>query len=107
VRFAAPWTWLEPLRSANGYGLFRVMTTERVEIVIEGSADGVTWQPNEFRYKPGDPARRARFVEPAQPRPDWQMWFAALSSSDQTPWFQALLIRLLQGSTDVAALLRH
>ena len=102
---AAPVAWLEPLRSANGYGLFRVMTTERMEIVIEGSADGVTWQPYEFRYKPGDPARRPGFVEPHQPRLDWQMWFAALSSYDQTPWFHALLIRLLQGSPDVAALL--
>src|SRR5438309_7582269 len=32
-----------PLRSVNGYGLFRVMTTERREIVIEGSADGAHW----------------------------------------------------------------
>lgn len=101
---AAPVAWLEPLRSANGYGLFRVMTTERVEIVIEGSADGVTWLPYEFRYKPGDPLRRPGFVEPHQPRLDWQMWFAALSSYDQTPWFQALLIRLLQGAPDVGAL---
>jgi len=64
----------------------------------------VTWLPYEFRYKPGDPLRRPRFVEPHQPRLDWQMWFAALSSYDQTPWFQALLIRLLQGAPDVTAL---
>ena len=102
---AAPVAWLEPLRSANGYGLFRVMTTERVEIVIEGSDDGVTWRPYEFRYKPGDPARRPGFVEPHQPRLDWQMWFAALSSYDQTPWLQPFLIRLLQGAPDVVALL--
>ena len=100
----SPVAWLEPLRSANGYGLFRVMTTQRVEIVIEGSDDGVTWRPYEFRYKPGDPARPPRFVEPHQPRLDWQMWFAALSSYEQTPWFQSLLVRLLQGSPDVVAL---
>ena len=99
-----PVAWLEPLRSANGYGLFRVMTTARVEIVIEGSDDGVTWRPYEFKYKPGDPARRPRFVEPHQPRLDWQMWFAALSSYEQTPWVQSLLVRLLQGSPDVTAL---
>ena len=28
----------------NGYGLFRVMTKDRKEIVIEGSADGLEWQ---------------------------------------------------------------
>ena len=33
----------EPFRSTNGYGLFRVMTRERNEIIIEGSDDGVTW----------------------------------------------------------------
>ncbi len=35
---------LQPLRSANGYGLFRVMTTVRREIVIEGTDDGVNWR---------------------------------------------------------------
>jgi len=32
--------WVAPFRSINGYGLFRVMTTTRREIVIEGSDDG-------------------------------------------------------------------
>ena len=31
-------------RIANGYGLFRVMTQERPEIVLEGSDDGVRWR---------------------------------------------------------------
>ena len=33
---------LAALRSFNGYGLFRVMTTTRPEVVIEGSNDGPT-----------------------------------------------------------------
>src|SRR6266498_2914025 len=45
---------LEPFRIVNGYGLFRVMTKERGEIVIEGSADGIDWLPYEFKWKPGD-----------------------------------------------------
>jgi hypothetical protein len=49
---------LAELRSFNGYGLFRVMTTERPEVVIEGSNDGVTWNEYEFPWKPGD-LRRA------------------------------------------------
>src|SRR5204863_1387516 len=36
---------LQPFRLINGYGLFRVMTKDRDEIVIEGSADGIDWLP--------------------------------------------------------------
>jgi len=102
VRFNA---WIEPFRSLNGYGLFRVMTTSRPEIIVEGSDDGVTWRAYEFKYKPGDLARRPSFVEPHQPRLDWQMWFAALSSYDNTAWFPGFLARLLEGSPEVLALL--
>src|SRR5208337_3055597 len=37
-------TWLSPLRTLNGYGLFAVMTTDRREIVVEGSNDGLNWK---------------------------------------------------------------
>jgi predicted DCC family thiol-disulfide oxidoreductase YuxK len=94
-----------PLRSVNSYGLFAVMTTERPEIVIEGSDDGVTWRPYGFRWKPGDLHRRPRFVAPYQPRLDWQIWFAALGSYRTTPWFGQLLERLLEGSPPVLSLL--
>ena len=69
---------VSPLRSFNGYGLFRVMTTQRPEIVIEGSRDDQHWTEYEFRYKAGDVRRRPEFVAPYHPRLDWQMWFAAL-----------------------------
>ncbi len=68
----------EPLHIVSGYGLFAMMTTAREEIVIEGSYDGIDWREYEFRYKPGDLARRPRWNIPHQPRLDWQMWFAAL-----------------------------
>jgi predicted DCC family thiol-disulfide oxidoreductase YuxK len=97
--------WLSPLRSVNSYGLFAVMTTERPEIIVEGSSDGRHWQACEFLYKPGDPNRRPVFVAPHQPRLDWQMWFAALGSYRQNPWFVNFCIRLLQGSPEVIALL--
>jgi predicted DCC family thiol-disulfide oxidoreductase YuxK len=98
--------WLEPFRTFNGYGLFAVMTTERREIVVEGSDDGVNWQPYEFRYKPGDVDRPPGFVAPFQPRLDWQMWFAALGDYRQNPWFVNFYLRLLQGSPEVSALLK-
>lgn len=95
---------LSRLRSINTYGLFAVMTTERPEIIIEGSEDGVTWLEYRFRYKPTDPTVAPRWVAPHQPRLDWQLWFAALASPPR--WFLQLLVRLLQASPDVLALLR-
>jgi hypothetical protein len=97
---------LHPFRSVNPYGLFRVMTVKRPEIIVEGSDDGATWFPYEFKWKPGDLTVRPKFVEPHQPRLDWQMWFAALGRHDSEPWFQNFLVRLLQGSPDVLALIR-
>jgi hypothetical protein len=97
----------ETLRTINGYGLFRVMTTTRPEIVIEGSSDGVTWKPYEFRWKPGDTRRRPRYAAPHQPRLDWQMWFAALGPQRSAHWLEPLARRLLEGSPEVLALLRE
>jgi predicted DCC family thiol-disulfide oxidoreductase YuxK len=96
---------LMPLRTVNSYGLFAVMTTERREIIVEGSDNGTTWRTYEFKYKPGDVDRRPGFVEPFQPRLDWQMWFAALGDYQQNPWFVGFCDRLLQGSPEVLALL--
>ncbi len=98
---------VEPFRTVNGYGLFRVMTKDRGEIVIEGSADGIDWLPYEFKWKPGDVQRAPGWCAPHQPRLDWQMWFAALGAAQQNPWFGGLVVRLLQGSPDVSRLLAH
>jgi hypothetical protein len=94
-----------PFRSVNMYGLFAVMTTTRPEIVVEGSADGIAWEPYELGYKPGDLSRRPPWVAPHQPRLDWQMWFAALGPVEREPWFQAFCERLLEGSPAVRSLL--
>jgi lipase maturation factor 1 len=96
---------VEPLRSVNGYGLFRVMTTERAEIVIEGSRDGVQWSEYGFRWKPGDVRRRPAFVAPHMPRLDWQMWFAALNPEGARDWLLSLLRHVLAGTPEVIALL--
>jgi predicted DCC family thiol-disulfide oxidoreductase YuxK len=97
--------WATPFGIVNTYGLFAVMTIRRPEIAIQGSNDGVTWRDYSFRYKPGDLGRAPRWVAPYQPRLDWQMWFAALSGREGTPWFGNLLVRLLQGSPEVDGLL--
>jgi hypothetical protein len=94
-----------PLDSINGYGLFRVMTTERPEIVIEVSADGTAWKEYEFTWKAGDVKRRPAFVEPHMPRLDWQMWFAALDPRGAQRWLAPLMQRVLDGDQAVTHLL--
>jgi predicted DCC family thiol-disulfide oxidoreductase YuxK len=94
----------------NAYGLFRVMTTERPEIIIEGTNDGVHWLPYEFYWKPGDVMRPPAFTTPHMPRLDWQMWFAALeiyeSHGQSIPgWLPQFLYQLQQGNPEVLALL--
>jgi predicted DCC family thiol-disulfide oxidoreductase YuxK len=110
------WEWLQHLAEAaapfhvvSSYGLFSAMTTSRPEIVIEGSDegsdDGGDWREYGFRYKPGDVLRAPRWVAPHQPRLDWQMWFAALGYPPG--WFARLIVRLLEGSPEVLALLER
>ena len=106
------WTWSDaalrrvaPFRSVNGYGLFRVMTTERPEIVIELSRNGTTWAEYEFKWKAGDVYRRPPFVEPHMPRLDWQMWFAALDPPGAESWLAPFVQRLLDGDPAVTRLL--
>jgi Lipase maturation factor len=91
----------------NPYGLFATMTTERPEIIVEGSNDGVEWRAYEFRYKAGDLHRPPPIVAPHQPRLDWQMWFAALGSYQENRWFVNFIARLLEGRPQVLGLLAY
>ena len=95
---------LAPFRVVNPYGLFAVMTTERREITLEGSDDGVTWRAYGFRWKPGALERRPEFTGPHMPRLDWQMWFAALGGPRENAWLLYGCERLLQGSRPVLGL---
>ena len=103
--FAAVVQQLSPLNLTSNYGLFAVMTTSRHEIIVQGSEDGSEWRDYAFPYKPGDVNRAPRWVAPYQPRLDWQMWFAALGSYRNNPWFVNFVYRLLQGSPEVLGLL--
>jgi hypothetical protein len=96
---------VEPFRIVNGYGLFRVMTKDRREIIVEGSADGIEWLPYEFKWKPGDVKKAPGWCAPHQPRLDWQMWFAALGSPQENIWFVRMAACLLENKPDVIALL--
>jgi len=100
----SPIAALDPLRIANRYGLFAVMTRGRYEIEFQGSNDGQTWVAYRFRYKPQDINKPPGIYAPYQPRFEWNLWFASLGS-----WRDNLIVpsteeRLLSGAPDVLAL---
>jgi hypothetical protein len=100
-----PFLWpaiaLQPFRVANRYGLFAVMTIERLEIEFQGSDDGVSWTPYPFRYKPQDPRAAPGIYAPYQPRFDWNLWFASLGSWREYPWVVQVEALLLAGDRAV------
>jgi predicted DCC family thiol-disulfide oxidoreductase YuxK len=99
--------WSAPWHIANGYGVFAVMTTQRPEVVFEGSPDGRRWLAYELPFKPGDPQRTPGWAMPHQPRLDWQLWFAAQTDRDHNPWMRGVIRGLLQNSPPVLALFAH
>ncbi len=103
---AAPIALLEPFRVANSYGLFANMTPHRYEIEFQGSDDGKTWIPYQFRYKPQNVDQRPRIYAPYQPRFDWNLWFASLGPWQQSPIVPLTEERLLEGSRPVLGLFR-
>lgn len=99
--------WLSPFHLVNRYGLFAVMTKERIEIVIEGSYNGLKWEEYLCKYKPSEITRRPRRISPYQPRLDWQMWFLPFDDFEGENWFHLFLYHLLKGTPAVVKLLRH
>ncbi|HEY3927794.1 MAG TPA: lipase maturation factor family protein [Candidatus Koribacter sp.] len=95
---------LEPLRIANQYGLFAVMTRERYEIEFQGSNDGQNWTAYPFRYKPQALNEAPKLFAPYQPRFDWNLWFASLDTWRDNPFVPAAEVSLLQNDADVLKL---
>jgi hypothetical protein len=103
-------TSFDPLHLVNSYGAFGRVTRERYEVVVQGTRDepddDAEWETYEFPGKPTDPARRPPQIAPYHLRLDWQLWFAAMSSSPRRhPWFARLLRKLLEGDEAVTSLL--
>lgn len=93
--------------AVNNYGPFAVMTTERPEIIIQGSNDGFRWQTYKFNYKPVDLDQPLQWNIPHQPRLDWQMWFAALQEPEKGRWFDSFMRKIQAGSPQVLGLLAY
>ena len=103
-------TSFDPLHLVNSYGAFGRVTRERYEIVIQGTRDDPDddpeWETYEFPGKPTDPDRRPPQLAPYHLRLDWQLWFAAMSTTPHRhPWFSRLLAKLLEGDVAVRSLL--
>ena len=88
----------------NAYHVFPTMQTERIELIIEGSADGTTWQAYLLPWQPGAPGKRPAFIVPHQPRLDWMMWFVPTQQPPGSLFFDRLMHRLAQSSPTVTAL---
>jgi Lipase maturation factor len=92
------------------YGAFGSITRPRYEVVVEGTSDPVItpateWKAYEFKAKPTDLYRMPPQIAPYHLRLDWLMWFAAMSSYQQHPWFVNFVAKLLQGDRAVLSLL--
>ncbi len=93
----------------NAYGAFGSMTRRRIEIVVEGTLDeapgeSAEWREYGFKGKPGEVHRMPRQFAPYHLRLDWLMWFLPLGRLGE-PWFDALLVRLLEADAPTLRLL--
>ncbi|MCW9012182.1 MAG: lipase maturation factor family protein [Gammaproteobacteria bacterium] len=88
------------------FHVFPNMQTERHELQIQGSYDGVEWKNYTFKYKPAAMDEAPVFVLPHQPRLDWMIWFVPPQHWEMNVWFDRFLMRLRQGSPDVIGLLK-
>ena len=94
---------IAPFRIVNGYGLFRVMTKERPEIVIEGSDDGNRMEALRVQMETGR-ARSAcrvsssRISRDSTGRCGSRRW----AMRGKSRGFSGSILRLLENSPDVA-----
>ena len=104
-------TSFNSLHLVGTYGAFGSITRPRYEVVVEGTEDdvitsGTKWREYEFKGKPGDLRKMPPQIAPYHLRLDWLMWFAAMGSYQQYPWFVNLLAKFLQNDRDVLSLIR-
>lgn len=104
-------TSFNSLHLVGTYGAFGSITRTRYEVVVQGTNDavitsGTRWLEYEFKAKPGDPKTTPPQIAPYHLRIDWLMWFAAMSSYQDYPWFVNFVAKLLAGDRAVLSLIR-
>lgn len=94
----------------NTYGAFGSVGEERYQLVFEGTGDAViteatVWKEYPYRYQPVDVMRMPKLVAPYQPRLDWAVWFAAMSSYERYPWTLHVVWKLLHNDPGMLGLM--
>ena len=102
-------TSFDPLDLVNTYGAFGTVGRERLNVVFEGTDATVPdahaeWKAYPYVALPVALNRRPPQIAPYQPRLDWQMWFAAMSTPDQYPWTLHLIWKLLHNDPGALSL---
>jgi len=102
-------TSFNPLDLVNTYGAFGTVGRERLNVVFEGTDAGepgahALWKAYPYRALPVALDRRPPQIAPYQPRLDWQMWFAAMSTPYQYPWTLHLVWKLLNNDPGALSL---
>jgi hypothetical protein len=102
-------TSFDPLDLVNTYGAFGTVGRERMNVIFEGTDavvpdDRAVWKAYPYRALPVALDRRPPQIAPYQPRLDWQMWFAAMSTPDQYPWTLHLIWKLLHNDPGALSL---
>ncbi|MDQ1471433.1 MAG: hypothetical protein QOJ99_2913 [Bryobacterales bacterium] len=104
-------TSYNPFHLVGTYGAFGGITRQRYEVVVQGTDDDVLtpstrWKEYEFKGKPTDPSRMPPQIAPYHLRLDWLMWFAAMSTYYQHPWFVNMMAKLLANDQPLLGLLK-
>ncbi|HLA54407.1 MAG TPA: lipase maturation factor family protein [Flavitalea sp.] len=102
-------TSFDPLDLVNTYGAFGTVEKERMNLVFEGTTDDepneqADWKSYIYKGLPVLPDGRSPQVAPYQLRLDWQLWFAAMSTSDEYPWTLNLVSKLLHNDPGALSL---
>jgi hypothetical protein len=103
-------TSFDPLDLVNTYGAFGSVGRERLNVVFEGTdADTpdahAVWKAYPYKALPVALNQRPRQIAPYQPRLDWQMWFASMSTPEEYPWTLHLIWKLLHNDPGTLSLL--
>jgi hypothetical protein len=105
-------TSYNPFHLVDTYGAFGSISRTRYEVVVKGTDDRfpsqtTAWREYEFRGKPTATTRRPPQIAPYHLRLDWLMWFAAMSSYSDHPWFIHFMGNLLEGDRPTLSLLEN
>jgi len=114
-------TSFDALNLVNTYGAFGWVGRERLNVVFEGTMDTPVgpapmnapaaahddhahWLPYPYKALPVALDKRPPQIAPYQPRLDWQMWFAAMSTPEEYPWTLTLISKLLHNDPGAISL---